>query len=79
MVTSNVKQLMEARGVTIKQMARDTGLAEMTVIRARRGQIASCRLETLLVISSYLCCEIGDLFVLPRDQAVSQAFSCSPR
>lgn len=68
MIRSNVKRLMEERGVTLKQMVKETGLAEMTLIRARRNQIAACRLDTLIAIARYLGCEIGDLFsIADRD------------
>lgn len=62
MIQSNVKNLMEKKGITLKQMVKDTGLAEMTLIRARREQIGACRLDTLLVIAEYLECKIEDLF-----------------
>lgn len=62
MIQSSLKALMEKRGVTLKKMAKDTGLAEMTLIRARRGQIGACRLDTLIVIANYLDCKVDDLF-----------------
>lgn len=64
MIRSNVKILMEEKGVTLKQMVAETGLAEMTLIRARRDQIASCRLDTLIVIADYLGCGVSDLFIV---------------
>ena len=62
MIRSNLKEIMEKQGVTIKRMVNDTGLAEMTLIRARREQIAQCRLETLVIITKYLGCTVNDLF-----------------
>ena len=67
MIRSNVKNLMEKKGVTLKQMVKDTGLAEMTLIRARREQIGACRLDTLLLIAEYLECKIEDLFTTTQD------------
>lgn len=67
MIQSNVKNLMEKKGITLKQMVKDTGLAEMTLIRARREQIGACRLDTLLLISEYLECSIEDLFTTAKD------------
>lgn len=64
MIRSNLKELMEKKGVTLKKMVKDTGLAEMTLIRARREQIGVCRLDTLLVIAEYLECKIEDLFTV---------------
>ena len=66
MIQSNVKDLMEKKGVTLKQMVKDTGLAEMTLIRARREQIGACRLDTLLTIADYLDCKIEDLFTVEK-------------
>ena len=67
MIQSNVKDIMEKKGVTLKQMVRDTGLAEMTLIRARREQIGACRLDTLLLIAEYLDCQIEDLFTATKN------------
>ena len=62
MITSNVQRLMEEKRVTIRGMIEKTGLADMTILRARRGQIAKCRLETLEIIAKCLDCKIKDLF-----------------
>ena len=62
MLTSNVKQLMEVKGVTIRAMVADTGLADVTILRARREQIAQCKLETLVSIAKCLGCKAKDLF-----------------
>lgn len=67
MIQSNVKTLMEQRSISLKKMVRETGLAEMTLIRARREQIGACRLDTLLVIASYLGCRIEDLFTVEKN------------
>ena len=64
MIQSNLKALMEKKGVTLKQMVRDTGISEMTIIRARREQIKACRLETLIIMAKYLECGVEDLFTL---------------
>lgn len=71
MLRSNLKPLMERRGITLRQMVEDTGLAEMTIIRARRGQIGACRLDTLVSIASYLGCTVNDLF--SQDEAATGA------
>lgn len=69
MVHSNLKELMEKKGVTLKQMVKDTGLAEMTLIRARRDQIKACRLETLILMATYLNCKVEELFTLEKDSS----------
>lgn len=62
MITSNIRKIMEEKGVTIRAMIQGTGLADMTIHRARREQISQCRLCTLEVIAKYLGCAIKDLF-----------------
>jgi DNA-binding Xre family transcriptional regulator len=62
MITSNVKALMEEKGVTIRGMVEKTGLADVTILRARKEQIAQCRLETLVLIAQCLGCRVKDLF-----------------
>lgn len=62
MVKSNVKELMEAKGITIRKMVTMTQLADVTILRARREQILQCRLETLETIAKCLDCKIKDLF-----------------
>jgi len=65
-ITSNVKKIMAAKGVTIKQLAQATGLAEETIQRARRGgdrnQLGSCSLLTLETIAQALGVRVKDLF-----------------
>ncbi|MCL1939721.1 MAG: helix-turn-helix transcriptional regulator [Desulfovibrionaceae bacterium] len=62
MITSNLKKIMEEKGITIRAMARDSGLSDMTILRARKKQISQCRLCTLEIIAEYLGCKIKDLF-----------------
>jgi len=62
MLTSNIKQLMEEKGVTIRAMVAQTGLADVTILRARCEKIAQCHLETLERIAKCLGCRVKDLF-----------------
>lgn len=62
MLTSNVKKVMKEKGVTIRWMIEKTGLADVTILRARREQISQCRLETLERIAVCLDCKVKDLF-----------------
>ncbi|MDR2573152.1 MAG: helix-turn-helix transcriptional regulator [Desulfovibrio sp.] len=62
MLKSNVKNIMEKQGMTIRAMIEKTGLADVTILRARRNQIAQCRLSTLGAIAKCLGCKIKDLF-----------------
>jgi DNA-binding Xre family transcriptional regulator len=62
MITSNVKKIMENKGVTIRGMIAKTGLADVTILRARRHQITQCRLNTLETIAQCLGCKVKDLF-----------------
>ncbi|MGA2937490.1 MAG: helix-turn-helix transcriptional regulator [Syntrophobacteraceae bacterium] len=66
MLVSRVKQVMEARGFTIKQLVEASGLAEETIMRARRGggtgQLGSCTLQTLEIMANALGVKVKDLF-----------------
>ncbi len=62
MITSNIKQIMEAKNISIRTMVYDTGLSNMTILRARRNGINQCRLCTLEAIADYLGCKVKDLF-----------------
>lgn len=62
MISSNLKEIMEKKGVTLKRMAWETGLAEMTLIRARGRLISQCRLSTLEIMAAYLGCATKDLY-----------------
>ena len=61
MITSNVKQIMEEKKVSIRAMAEATGLSNMTILQARR-RISRCRLSTLEIIAGYFCCRVKELF-----------------
>lgn len=62
MIISNIKSLMEERGVTVRELEEKTGISNRTIMRARCGDIAKCRLYTLQAIADYLSCNIKDLF-----------------
>lgn len=62
MITSNVKDIMEDRGITYVELERRTGLSNHTITRARSDSIRECRLYTLEVIAKALGVRIFDLF-----------------
>ena len=62
MITSNVKKIMNNKGVTIRKMVEHTGLADKTILRARCEQINQCRVYTLEIIADFLNCKVKDLF-----------------
>ena len=55
MFTSNVKELMKKKKITIRDMIGSTGLSSKTINKARQNEgIAECRLSTLARIGSAL-------------------------
>lgn len=62
MITSNLKRLMEERKISIRTLVYETGISNMTILRARRKGIVQCRLATLEIIADYLGCRVKDLF-----------------
>lgn len=62
MIVSNVRKLMEEKGITIRKMVEDTGIADKTILRARSPQMNQCILTTLEAIADYLECTVKDLF-----------------
>lgn len=62
MFHSNVKVIMEARGLTIRGMEAVTGLSTQTVRRARGPMIERCTLDTLARIAAALGVRVKDLF-----------------
>ena len=62
MITSNLKRIMEEKGISIRKMAEQTGLSNMTILRARRDEIKMCRLCTLEAMAGYLGCKTKDLY-----------------
>lgn len=62
MIRSNLKILMTNKKITIRKMAEDTGIAQMTIIRARGKQINQSRICTLEVLAEYLGCKTKDLY-----------------
>ena len=62
MVTSNVKQIMESKKVSVRRMMEYTGLASQTILRARDTRISLCHLYTLEIMAEFLGCKIKDLF-----------------
>ncbi len=62
MIKSNVKELMEAKGVTYVMLEEKTKLSSQTITRARGDMIRECRLSTLELIAKALDVKIRDLF-----------------
>ena len=62
MIASNVKEIMESKGITIRAMVEKTGLSDKTILRARGGGIRECRLYTLETMAAFLGCAMKDLF-----------------
>lgn len=60
--TSNVKKIMENKGVTILALAETTKLSDRLIKRARTDQIRKCTLETLGIIADGLGVRAKDLF-----------------
>jgi DNA-binding Xre family transcriptional regulator len=62
MITSNLKAIMSEKKVTIRRMVAETGLSNMTILKARRAEITQCRLCTLAAIAAYLGVKTKDLY-----------------
>ena len=62
MITSNVKKIMEEKKISIRKMVQNTGISNMTVLRARRNGINQCRLCTLEVMAEYFGSKTKDLY-----------------
>jgi len=62
MIESNVKELMEEKGVSIRKLVQVTGLSSGTVHRARGDLVEKCTLNTLERIANVLGVRVKDLF-----------------
>lgn len=62
MLRGKVKEAMEQKGITIRQLVAMTGLSSGTIHRARGGQFTKCTLETLATIAGALGVKVKDLF-----------------
>jgi len=62
MIVSNVRKMMEDKGITIRDMVAKTGISDKTILRARCSRINECRLYTLEAMASFLECKVKDLF-----------------
>lgn len=62
MITSNVKKIMDDKGITIRAMVALSGLSDKTILRARSEHIVECRLYTLQSLAKCLGCSVKKLF-----------------
>lgn len=62
MISSKVREVMEAKAVTVREVMERTGLAKETVNRSRGPMIARCTLETLATIAGALGVQTKDLY-----------------
>ena len=62
-IKSNVREIMEAKGFTLRKLEDKTGLNHVTILNARSDEkIQSCRLNTLQIIAAALGVSVKDLF-----------------
>jgi transcriptional regulator with XRE-family HTH domain len=61
-ITSNLRAIMEAKKITIRAMEEHTGLSNVTILKARRKGITSCRLGVLQIMAEYLGVKTKDLY-----------------
>ena len=62
MIKSNVREVMEKAGFSVRKLVAVTGLALGTVDRARGDLVVKCSLETLQTIAKACGCRVKDLF-----------------
>jgi len=62
MIASQLKEIMEDQGVTMRELVSRTGLSMQTVNRARGQMIGRCTLNTLATIAAALGVKAKDLF-----------------
>lgn len=63
MIKSNIKPLMEQKGISIRTLGEETGLSTRTIQNARLDEeLPACSLSTLERIARALGCSIHDLF-----------------
>jgi len=62
MVIGKVKEVMDDKGISIRDVATATGLSTCTIHRARGKMIGRCTLDTLATIAQALDCRVKDLF-----------------
>ncbi|GAB6038200.1 hypothetical protein JCM15519_27590 [Fundidesulfovibrio butyratiphilus] len=62
MIQGKVKQTMDAKGFSIRDLNKATGLSTNTIHRARGEQFTKCTLETLAVIAGALGVTTKDLY-----------------
>lgn len=61
-IISNVKEVMEREGFTIRKMENMTGLTHITILKARSDNIINCKLSTLHTLASAMNVSIKELF-----------------
>lgn len=62
MIKSNIRELMESNGYSIRRLAAHTQLSVQTIQRARDKSITECKLSTLNTIAKALRQPISSLF-----------------
>lgn len=68
MISSNVKHLMAARGLTNHALATKACISADTVVRTKSARIKECSLETLISIANTLQVQTKDLYnEYPKD------------
>nr|WP_298034633.1 helix-turn-helix transcriptional regulator [uncultured Desulfovibrio sp.] len=68
MLQSNIKRIMQTKGVTLRGLAEASGVSKQTIVTARQDAgISECRLSTLARIARALEVGTKDLFDEKRE------------
>lgn len=74
MFTSNIRELMDKKGKTVRGLAEEIDLAPRTVHRATQdATIGSCQLNTLAKIGGALGVKVKKLFDETEDHTAGEA------
>lgn len=62
-----LNQILEDRGVSQNQLAKDTGISVETIRNFKNNKTTRVSFDVLEKICCYLGCEIGDVMCLEKD------------
>lgn len=62
MIVGRLKDVMESKGASIRDVSVKSGVTERTIVRLRGGEFRKCRMDTLEAIAGALRVRVRDLF-----------------
>lgn len=71
MISCRLHMLMAEKRMNISDLHRETGLSRTLLTLMHKDELSRIDLESLNTLCNYFDCEVGDIILFQKDQAIN--------